>query len=810
MTTLVEPPAPLAPPALFDAVTIDEPPRPRYVRRPEDLLRLVIGLVLLAFGTGFALLFQDAVLTFERDFFTALGGVSAHTRHDVSEVMRIALDLVFWGAVLILLIRKQFRLAGYLLLANILGGLVATGATNLLETLEPASFARLATQSDLGRWAINDKDFLGAAMAVITVMAAITGPAWRRVAFIAFPVIVLARLSSSTVLPATAFFETALGWVVGSTILLLLKAPNPRPTGDAIVAALERAGYELRSLQVPQVDARGSAPYFATTSSGQRLFVKVMGAGERSADLLFRVYRRARYRDIGDREPFASLRRKAEHEAFLTLAARDAGVQTPHLLTIAEVPARSSAELLAYDRIDGRSLDSVDSEEVDDRILRRIWEQVRVMRQRRIAHRDLRLANVLLDDDGQVWIIDWGFSEIAVEDYVLADDVAGLLASTALVVGPQLAVASAVDILGPEPLAAALPRMQPDTFSGSTRHELAHRKPLLKELRATAQEAAGVDEVKLERLKRISPATMLTFVALAGAVYFLYPQLANVDDVFARIQHASPGWMAVAVVASVVTYIGATISMAGAIPRQLRLLPTFAAQLASSFTNRITPASAGGYAVNIRFLQKSGVETPVALTGVGLNSLSGFIIHMVLLFAFLLWAGADGLSAFHLPSGTVFIYITGVTLVGIAVFTVLPPGRHLLVGKIWPAMKKAWAGLVELAHQPTKLLLLFGGGTVVTMSYMVALAASVEAFGGGISFPQLGVTYLAASTVAGAAPTPGGLGAAEAAYAAGLGLAGLNEGTALSAVFLFRFCTFWMPILPGWLAYRWLRKHGEV
>ena len=86
----------------------------------------------------------------------------------------------------------------------------------------------------------------------------------------------------------------------------------------------------------------------------------------------------------------------------------------------------------------------------------------------------------------------------------------------------------------------------------------------------------------------------------------------------------------------------------------------------------------------------------------------------------------------------------------------------------------------------------------------------MEAFGGGISFAQLGVTYLAASTVASAAPTPGGLGAAEAAYAAGLGLAGLDQGTALSSVFLFRFCTFWLPILPGWAAYAWLRRHGEV
>src|SRR5439155_25894837 len=169
--------------------------------------------------------------------------------------------------------------------------------------------------------------------------------------------------------------------------------------------------------------------------------------------------------------------------------------------------------------------------------------------------------------------------------------------------------------------------------------------------------------------------------ALAGAVYFLFPQLAHVGDVFERIQHATPAWMVVAAAASVVTYIGATMSMVGAIPRPLRLFPTFAAQLASSFTNRITPASAGGYAVNIRFLQRSGVETPVALTGVGLNSLSGVIIHMALLAVFLAWAGADGLSAFHLPSATVFLYITGGAVIGIGLFAVLPPGRRLLSHK---------------------------------------------------------------------------------------------------------------------------------
>jgi glycosyltransferase 2 family protein len=810
VTTLADRHASWALAAPVDVVTIEEPPRPRYVRRPEDLLRLVVALILVVAGTAIAILFQDAVVTFENDVFKAIGGVSAQTRHEIAGGMRSSADIVGDVAFVVLIVRRRFRLAAYLVLASFVGHVVASTTTSVLRDIEPGSFSQVARQSVVGKLAWNDQGSVGIATTMVTVLVCTTGPSWRKVWWGALGLVVVARILSSSVLPATAFFELALGLALGSAILFVFKAPNPRPTGQDVAGALGDAGFPLRSLRVPEVDARGSAPYFATATNGDQLFVKVMGAGERSADLLFRMYRRLRYRGIGDREPFTSLHRKAEHEAFLTLAARDAGVHTPHLLTIAEVPARTSAELLAYDRIEGRSLDGVDADQIDDRVLRRIWEQVRVMRLRRIAHRDLRLANVFLGEGEQVWIIDWGFSEIAVEDYVLADDVAGLLASTALKVGPELAVAAAVDILGPDPIAEALPRMQPDTFSGSTRKELAHRKPVLKALRAAAQEATGVEEVKLERIQRITPAMIVTVAALGGAVYFLYPQLANVGGVVERIQHASPVWIAAAVACSVVTYIGATISMCGAIPRPLRLAPTFAAQLASSFTNRITPASAGGYAVNIRFLQKAGIETPVALTGVALNSLSGVIIHMVLLVAFLVAAGSSGLSALHLPSSTVFIYITAAAVVGIAVFAALPPGRRILTGKIWPAMKTAWDGLVELSHRPSKLLLLFAGGTLVTMSYLLALAASVAAFGGGLSFVKVGVAYLAASTVASAAPTPGGLGAAEAAYAAGLGLAGMNERTALSAVFLFRFCTFWLPILPGWLAYGWLRRHGEV
>jgi Lysylphosphatidylglycerol synthase TM region len=59
-------------------------------------------------------------------------------------------------------------------------------------------------------------------------------------------------------------------------------------------------------------------------------------------------------------------------------------------------------------------------------------------------------------------------------------------------------------------------------------------------------------------------------------------------------------------------------------------------------------------------------------------------------------------------------------------------------------------------------------------------------------------------------PTPGGLGAIEAALVAGLTGVGMQPGPAVSAVLLYRLATYWLPVLPGWLCWRSLQYRGYV
>ena len=125
-------------------------------------------------------------------------------------------------------------------------------------------------------------------------------------------------------------------------------------------------------------------------------------------------------------------------------------------------------------------------------------------------------------------------------------------------------------------------------------------------------------------------------------------------------------------------------------------------------------------------------------------------------------------------------------------------------------MSGAASSIGQVFRSPARVLALFGGAAGLTLTYIVALAASVQAFGGSLGFPQIGAAYLVAMTIATFAPTPGGLGAVEAALIAALTGFGLSDGIAVSAVLTFRLATFWLPIPPGWLTFAWMQRNGEL
>jgi len=77
---------------------------------------------------------------------------------------------------------------------------------------------------------------------------------------------------------------------------------------------------------------------------------------------------------------------------------------------------------------------------------------------------------------------------------------------------------------------------------------------------------------------------------------------------------------------------------------------------------------------------------------------------------------------------------------------------------------------------------------------------------GSAPFASVAVVYLTGSALGSIVPTPGGLGAVEAALTAGLRAAGVAGGVAVSGVLLFRLLTFWLPVPAGWAALKYLER----
>jgi glycosyltransferase 2 family protein len=293
---------------------------------------------------------------------------------------------------------------------------------------------------------------------------------------------------------------------------------------------------------------------------------------------------------------------------------------------------------------------------------------------------------------------------------------------------------------------------------------------------------------------------------LVAVTYFLLPQFADLPAIIRQIRGADWRWLAPILLCSALTYVGAALSLMGSVPERLRPGPTAAAQLGSSFASKLAPASVGGMALNVRYLQRSGVDPAVAVAGVGLNSLGGIVMHVVLTLLFIVWAGRSAFGSVKLPEPE-YLLIGGAAVLLLAVGSLAVPAvRHLLATKAVPVLRRSGHAVGAAVRRPSKLALLLGGSLLVTGSYLASTFFATRAFDGRLSLAAVGAIYLAGSAVASAAPTPGGLGALEAALVAGLVAAGMANTIAVPAVFLYRLATFWLPILPGWLCFTWLKR----
>ena len=808
-------PKPTAPAAVYSSGgTPAEEELLGYQRSPVDLLRVCIFAVIAAALIVVMLLVQDSVVRLEGDavrFLDRLPGTIERIIHGSLEWLGF---VVIGAIVLVPLVTKRFRLFGYVFVADVFAIGAMALVLHFVDRSTPKAIVAQLTARD-GITVATTSGALG--IAVWTASFIVLGPfvvsRWRRAGKIGITVLVVIRLVVSYNLPGTLIMALPIGATIGAAVLYAFGRPDRRPSAARITKALVNDGLAVRQLSILATDTPGSTRCEAVLEDGSQLHVRVSGEERRAADLLNRLYRFIRYKHAGDDRPFASLEQSIEHEALMAYVARDAGVRTPGVRAVA--PTGLDSVLIAYDRVEGCRIDELDAGTLGDAALddagaRDAFAQLAAMRGRRVAHRRVGQSTLIVGAEGSVSLVDFAFGTLAADDSLLAGDVAQALVAIALIAGAKRTTPIAIDVLGSDAVVAALPRLQPQALAQPTREALRRHKGLLDDLQRQIREATDVEDVQLAQLERVDKKTVLMLVVLAAATYAMLPQIANVPKMVQRLGEANWWWMPVIATFTAVTYVGGAAGLAGAVPIRLRPGPLTVSQLAASFTGTLAPAGVGGMALSARFLQKQGVDKAVAVSAVGLTTVAGFLVHMSMLAIFVIWAGRRAFRGVSLPKPESLLIGLAVVAVLAGLALLVPATRRLLRERVWPTIKRSADGVSDVVRRPAKMLELFGGSALVTFGNMFALYFAVVALGGGLPLASIGAVYLIGASVASVAPTPGGMGAIEAALVSGLVAAGLTNAAAVPAVILFRLITFWLPNLPGWIGFRWLQRHEYI
>jgi uncharacterized membrane protein YbhN (UPF0104 family) len=843
--------------------------RTRRIRRPIDLLRCLVAILGVFVVAGIGLLARETASGIEIDAVNASLRLPHSVLALLGIAADFA--LLLWPAALAIrqVSRHQARrLVEAALTGAAAIALIALANVALRGAAGPLYDAIAMPPSGPGISGPLDGYLAG--LAAYATIIGLTGPSrWRTTLWLTVGVYGLANLATASVTVPSFLITLLLGRAIGLGVRYAAGEWSQRPTAEDIASALNSASHPVVAMRRIRQNGIESRHYAATARGGGHLDVRVYDRDQEAAGALYRLYRRLRLQGPVRRGVPLSQERAVERRALLSYAADEAGVRTPRLVALVSVG--SDANALAYEYhpgttlaelagvpadsesagtdpvgtpqshpdgarraltadsqrtddqrtgtassrptdqrtatagsrpTDGQRARAGDSGPTDDQLLR-VWEAVLRLHAHRVTHRTLTADRILFADDGDVVLLDPGGGDVAASDLQLRLDLTQLLAELALLVGPDRAARLALKAVGADEMVAVVPLLQPIVLHRTTRSALRRRKDVLPALRTQLLAAAPGEDAAPVRLERVRPRTIVTLIASLIAGYLLLGQLGRVN-LFSTLRSADWHWTLLALALSGVTYLGAAFSLSGYVPARLRFRPLVLAQLAGSFVTLVTPAAVGGAALNIRYLQRRRVPAAVAAASVGLSQIVAFVLHILLLVVFAAITGSQDHSL--QPPNWVYFVIAALIVIVLAVVAI-PAGRRLIRARLAPVLGQVLPRLLAVVQQPRKLAEGIGGTLLLTGAYILCLAACIQALGGSASLASIAVVYLTGSALGSAVPTPGGLGAVEAALSAGLTAAGLPGATAVSAVLLFRTLTFWLPVPVGWGAFNYLERH---
>lgn len=780
-------------------VVVEEPPLPRRTRRPLDGLRLLFVMVFMTALVALAVVAETTLTALTADLAELNEVIPSGPVNIVSFAAGLAAQALPPIIVVILMLRGRFRTTVELLFAALLAAVAATLASDWILSDAPERLHDSFVPGVAETAGTPVPMFPAVLVAVVTVVARLNLTRVRQAALLAITASFAVGLLEGAATVAGVLAALGIGRIVGLLVRLVSGQPSVAPNGQKVASVLRSHGYAISSLTADHVEQHRR--YIAQSERGP-LGVLVLDRDTEGAGALVRAFDQIRTREEVRPRQAVTMRTAVNQITLQSLAVSRAGVRTPKLRKVLKV--NSEATAIVFDHIPGTPLSKLSADQVTDEMLIDLWKQIRRLRRNQVAHRRLSGRNILVSDEGKIWILDPSGGEVAAPDLALRADLAQALVAAALVVGAQRTVETALQVLNARSLRAAIPLLQGIALPRSVRRELRGHRNLLTELRDGLISQIG-EVTEPVQLRRFKPLSLVTGVGGVVALYLVGTQLVAVSftELWAQTDLR---WLFPAALAMFVSFIGAAFAILGFVPERVPFWRTVGAQVCLSFLRLVAPSTVSNVAINIRLLTKAGVAGPLAAASVAANQVGNVAITLPIIAVLGVVSGRSAAAGLE-PSQSTLLIVAGI-LIAAVLLILIPPIRTRLRSMWTEFAERGLTRLLDVISNPRKLPVAIGGILLQAASLVLCFYACLRAVGGTADLAALAVVQLVGNTLGMAVPTPGGLGAVEAALTAGVTTIGVATSIAVPAVLLFRIISFWLPIVPGWILWSQMQRRG--
>jgi uncharacterized membrane protein YbhN (UPF0104 family) len=339
------------------------------------------------------------------------------------------------------------------------------------------------------------------------------------------------------------------------------------------------------------------------------------------------------------------------------------------------------------------------------------------------------------------------------------------------------------------------------------------------------EEALATEPMPRVLLTRRQVVASLVFVLFGvGFLYFVLPRLTGLGTTVHRIERGDTWWIVAGVVLEVLSFAGYVILFRGVFLTERGRIgwrASYEITMAGLVATRLfAAAGAGGVALTAWALRRSGMERSLVAC-----RMVAFIVLLYVVYAGLLLIDGIGLGSGLFPGGGSFA-ITFVPAIIAALLFAAAGAIALLPGDLARRLDDRAGSGGRFAHWIARAatvpaLAATGIRTAIALTRtrdpkllgaiawwgfdISVLWAMFHAFGSPPAFTVIWMAYFV-GMLGNLLPLPGGLGGVEGGMIGAFAAFGVDVNLAVLAVLSYRGISFWLPTLPGAVAYFQLRR----